>query len=79
MIKALTIIGVIVGIIAGGITMAGTIQGQPDLLGQYAVQISEILDIGIDLLKQCQEECFSPAPNPYLPLIINLISASLTV
>lgn len=58
MIKLLTLLGIVVGIIAGLITVLGTIQGQPDLLGQYAVRINEILDLGIELLRECSEKCF---------------------
>ncbi len=58
MVKFLTVSGIIIGIIAGLVTVIGTIQGQPDLLGQYALQISEILDLGIELLRECREKCF---------------------
>lgn len=58
MVKFITVSGIVVGIIAGLVTVIGTIQGQPDLLGQYAVQISEILDLGIELLRECTEKCF---------------------
>ncbi len=58
MVKFITVTGVIVGGIAAVVTIIGTIQGQPDLLGQYASQISEILDLGIELLQECTEKCF---------------------
>lgn len=58
MVKGITILGVVVGIIAGLVTLIGALQGQPDLLGQYAGKIGEILDKGVVLLDKCIEECF---------------------
>lgn len=58
MFKLVTILGIIVSIVVGVISIVQVISGQPTFFEQFASQIGEILDKGIDLLDRCADECF---------------------
>lgn len=58
MLKLITIVGIIISMIVGVISIVQVVSGQPTFFEQFASQIGEILDKGIELLDRCADECF---------------------
>ena len=58
MLKFITVVSIIIGMVVGIISIVQVISGQPTFFEQFASQIGEILDKGIELLDRCADECF---------------------
>ena len=51
-------IAVILGIIVSIITIIGFLQGEPTLVLQLPVKLIELINLTIELVTKCLEECF---------------------